>query len=61
MRSVIFRVLAGLIAGLCLYVIYHDNHSPEDPTPIYYYSIPCIFGAYAILGDKMVGKWMDLS
>ena len=53
MRAIIFRTAAGLIAILFgFYALFgEDVISPSG------LSIAGIMGAYAVLGDKLGGKW----
>ena len=57
LRSIIFRVLAGLIGILLFWFLYVARNDPNPDFGIAHYSIPFIFVAYAILGKKLGGKW----
>ena len=52
----IVRIVAGLLAVFCFWGFYVARNDPDAP-PIRFYFIPCIFLAYAILGNKLGGMW----
>ena len=56
MRSIIFRVLAGLIGILFFWGFYVARNDPNYDFSIGHYSIAFIFLAYAILGSILRGK-----
>ena len=57
MRSIIFRVLAGLIGIGFFWVFYVARNDPNYDFSIGHYSMAFIFLAYAILGKKLGGMW----
>ena len=57
MRSIIFRVLAGLIGIGFFWVFYVTRNNPGNDLGIGHCYIAFIFLAYAILGNKLGGKW----
>ena len=57
MRTIVFRVIAGLIGfGFVVWIVVTWNN-PDEAPPVRFYFIPCIFTAYAILGEKLGGQW----
>jgi len=54
--SPIVRIVAGLIAVGFFWGVYVTRNTPDAP-PSHFYFIPCIFLAYAILGNKLGGMW----
>ena len=52
----IVRIVAGLLAVFCFWVFYIARNDPDAP-PIHFYFVPCLFLAYAILGNKLGGMW----
>ena len=57
MRSIIFRVLAGLIGIGFFWFFYVARNDPKYDFSISHYSMAFIFVAYAILGKKLGGMW----
>ena len=54
--SPIVRIVAGLLAVGFFWALYVTRNDPDAP-PSHFYFIPCIFLAYAILGNKLGGMW----
>ena len=52
----IVRIVAGLLGILFFWGFYVARNDPDAP-PGRFYFIPCIFLAYAILGNKLGGMW----
>ena len=52
----IVRIVAGLLGLFLLGVFYIARNDPDAP-PSHFYFMPCIFLAYAILGNKLGGMW----
>ncbi len=52
----IVRIVAGLLAVGFFWALYVTRNTPDAP-PIHFYFVPCLFLAYAILGNKLGGMW----